>query len=137
MNRYLTMTFMVVCGFYSSIIFVAMPRFKYFNGVDETTGAVRYDKDKNCGPFESDNVESPISEVGLFPNTTDQISTFLLCSLVQIVVYTLLFHISKGISAYLGVLDNVKSLKFKEYEKKIKDMQKRLHVLDTKERILR
>lgn len=62
MNMYSTITFLVVFAFYSCILFLKTPRFKYWS---LTTNTI--DLTMNCGPFESNNEFSPTEEVGLFP----------------------------------------------------------------------
>ena len=132
MNMYLTITFVIVCGFYSVLLFVSMPRFKFFDNLAEV-----YVKDLNCGPFESSSDVSPIEEVGFFPSSSSLITRFLLCIVVIITVFSSLFSLSFNWYTSLEVLNKIKMQKFKEYEIKIRDLQKKLNRMDLKERVLR
>jgi len=77
MNMYLTFTFMIVCAFYSVILFVKMPRFHFWI---EDSGV--YDMDTMCGPFNSNNEKSGMDEVGLFPEEGTLVNRFVFCILV-------------------------------------------------------
>jgi hypothetical protein len=48
MNMYLTFTFMIVCAFYSVVLFIKTPRFNYWIDASEV-----YDMNVMCGPFNS------------------------------------------------------------------------------------
>ena len=61
MIKYIFRTFGIASIYYSVLFFVKMPRFYYY------VKGVPYDKNYWCGPFVSDDVFSPIVEVGIFP----------------------------------------------------------------------
>jgi len=132
MNMYLNFTFMIACAFYSAFLFDKMPRSHYY--VDKLKV---FDTTKWCGPFRSNNAESPFQEVGLFPTDGSIQSRFAFCFLLQFSVYTILYMISYNAQTHIGILGKVRDLKFKEYEQKIRELQEKLNKLDMKEKLLR
>lgn len=111
MNMYLTFTFIVTCAFFSSILFIKMPRYAYFNWKLEITDDSRW-----CGPFKSNNILSPIDEVKLFPEEGSLVNRFVFCILVQFAVYVILYMIAYNSNVHINVLQKVKEVKFKEYD---------------------
>lgn len=135
MNKYLFLTFLINCVFYSAVMFLTQPKFKYW--VPSTDGGEGvFDATVNCGPFKDDNL-SPIEEVGLFPKNDSLSSRFVFCIMVQFSVYTILYMISHNSNVHLEILQKVKQLKFREFEQKIQELQEKLNKLDMKEKLLR
>jgi hypothetical protein len=62
MLMYQTFTFFIAAFFFSMILFIPDPRFHYWN-----TTTLSIDDSRNCTPFSSNAVESPVEEVQLFP----------------------------------------------------------------------
>lgn len=61
MNMYVTFTFCIAFSFLCSLLFVHTPRYFFWNLESNVL-----DVTKNCGPFESNGLLSPVEEVGIF-----------------------------------------------------------------------
>lgn len=132
MNMYVTFTFMIVFTFYAILLFFKTPRFNFWNMTSKTI-----DTTKNCGPFVSNGNLSPIEEVKLFPDENSISNRVALSLLVQFSVYIILYMIGYNSESQIKILDKVKTLKFKEYELKIKELSRKLNKLDMKEKYIR
>ena len=117
MNMYLNFTFIITCGFYSFLIFDSIPRHNY---VIHNGESIVFDPERMCGPFLSNNILSPVSETGLFPSD-ESVTRIVFCYLLQFSIYTILFMFSRNLMAKVGILKRVQDLKFKEFERKIKE----------------
>ena len=121
MNMYLNFTFIIVCGFYSFLIFDATPRHKFVmhRGEGEDSVVVNGDPVRVCGPFTSNNDLSPAKETQIFPNN-DKVTRIVFCYLIQSSVFTVLYMFTKSFSSKIQILERVQEIKFKEFETKIK-----------------
>ena len=111
MSAYMFQTFLINFVFYSFVIFRSWPRYKYFN-----TAAGVYDRERNCGPFESNGVLTPLEEIKIFPTQEEPLTRLLLAILVQLTVYILLGMVSNHKASLVNMLQIVKKDKFKELE---------------------
>ena len=80
---------------------------------------------------------TPVEEVGLFPKDGTLINRVVFSLLVQFSIYLILYMIGYNSKSHIQVLNNVKDLKFKEYERKIQELQDKLGKLDLKEKLMR
>ena len=132
MNMYVTITFCIAFSYLCTLIFLTTPRFKYWN---MTSNVI--DLTKNCGPFESNNELSPIEEVGVISQGDTLANRILMSILLQLTLYLLLFMIGSNSKSQIKVLNEVKRIKFQEYELKIRQLSEKLNKLDIKEKYLR
>ena len=132
MNMYITITFFVTAAFYSAILFIPTHRFSFFD-----KKASLPDPTRNCTPFYSNYTMTPVEEVGLFPKDGTLINRVVFSLLVQFSIYLILYMIGYNSKSHIAVLNNVKDLKFKEYELKIRELQEKLGKLDLKEKLMR
>jgi len=132
MLMYLTFTFFIAALFFSLILFIPDPRFHYWN-----TKTLSIDNSRNCTPFSSNNIESPVEEVRLFPASDSLINRIVFSLLVQFSIYLILYMIGYNSNSHISILNQVKDLKFKEYELKIVELQEKLNKLNLKERLMR
>ena len=73
----------------------------------------------------------------LFPASDSLINRIVFSLLVQFSIYLILYMIGYNSNSHISILNQVKDLKFKEYELKIVELQEKLNKLNLKERLMR
>ena len=99
MNMYLNFTFIIVCCFYSFLIFDTTPRHNFvIHNISGDKDFIVYDPEWFCGPFVSNNEISPVRETNLFPSYDSIYARVVFCYLLLFAVYTGLFMLSRNMS---------------------------------------
>ena len=78
-----------------------------------------------------------MEEVELFPRPESSANRFVYCFLLQFSVYLLLYMVGYNAEQHIVILGSVRKFKFKEYNQKNEELQKKLNRLDMKEKLLR
>lgn len=106
MNKYLTLTFIIVLIWYSIFLYTPLPRFYFWNLESKAV-----DKSRHCGPFNSNNKLSPMEEIGFTPNKGSVVEQILKSIVVQLCCYIFLVLLYYHEWKQIEILKDIKAEK--------------------------